>query len=109
MWLGAISGSPLRDVLQEEVLTGRVIGGSEAKAHSWKWQVMLVSLRLEESPVPEHVSSETLSFHCPQPHTSSLMAQHGLGAKYVVVRGRYRFRLPMLTPQGTTLTFVVEP
>ncbi|XP_008943549.1 PREDICTED: chymotrypsin-like elastase family member 2A [Merops nubicus] len=38
---GAISGSPLRDALQEDVLTERVIGGHEAKPHSWKWQVSL--------------------------------------------------------------------
>ena len=43
VWLGAISGSPLREALQKDVLMGRVIGGHEADPHSWKWQVMLVS------------------------------------------------------------------
>lgn len=42
VWLGAISGSPLRDALQKDVLMGRVIGGHEAQPNSWKWQVMLV-------------------------------------------------------------------
>uniref|UniRef100_A0A8C0I8Q8 Peptidase S1 domain-containing protein n=1 Tax=Bubo bubo TaxID=30461 RepID=A0A8C0I8Q8_BUBBB len=32
---------PLRDTLQEDVLTGRIIGGHEADPHSWKWQVSL--------------------------------------------------------------------
>ncbi|KAM6422458.1 elastase-1-like [Rhynochetos jubatus] len=39
--LGAISGSPLRDTLQRDLLTGRVIGGHEAQPHAWKWQVSL--------------------------------------------------------------------
>lgn len=40
--LGAISGTPLGDALQD-VLAGRVIGGHEAQPNSWKWQVMLES------------------------------------------------------------------
>ncbi|XP_066048893.1 elastase-1-like [Chamaea fasciata] len=39
--LGAISGTPLRDALQKDVLAGRVIGGHEAQPNSWKWQVSL--------------------------------------------------------------------
>uniref|UniRef100_A0A8B9NB01 Peptidase S1 domain-containing protein n=1 Tax=Accipiter nisus TaxID=211598 RepID=A0A8B9NB01_9AVES len=58
--LGAISGSPLKDALQEDVLTGRIIGGHEAEPHVWKWQVSLQVAYADYPGYYSHVCGGTL-------------------------------------------------
>uniref|UniRef100_A0A663DZG3 Peptidase S1 domain-containing protein n=1 Tax=Aquila chrysaetos chrysaetos TaxID=223781 RepID=A0A663DZG3_AQUCH len=58
--LGAISGSPLKDALQEDVLTGRVIGGHEAEPHVWKWQVSLQVAYADYPGYYSHICGGTL-------------------------------------------------
>uniref|UniRef100_A0A8C0HLY2 Peptidase S1 domain-containing protein n=1 Tax=Buteo japonicus TaxID=224669 RepID=A0A8C0HLY2_9AVES len=58
--LGAISGSPLKDALQEDVLTGRVIGGHEAEPHIWKWQVSLQVAYADYPGYYSHICGGTL-------------------------------------------------
>ncbi|XP_029864862.1 elastase-1-like [Aquila chrysaetos chrysaetos] len=56
----AISGSPLKDALQEDVLTGRVIGGHEAEPHVWKWQVSLQVAYADYPGYYSHICGGTL-------------------------------------------------
>ncbi|KAM6142233.1 elastase-1-like [Phoenicopterus ruber ruber] len=57
---GAISGSPLEDALQKDVLMGRVIGGHEAPPNSWKWQVSLQIAYAEYPGYYSHICGGTL-------------------------------------------------
>ncbi|XP_054027250.1 elastase-1 [Dryobates pubescens] len=50
----------LRDVLQKDVLTGRVIGGQEAKPRSWKWQVSLQIAYSDSPGYYAHICGGTL-------------------------------------------------
>ncbi|KAM9233020.1 LOW QUALITY PROTEIN: elastase-1-like [Leptosomus discolor] len=58
--LGAISGSPLREALQKDVLVGRIIGGHEAEPRSWKWQVSLQIAYADDPWFYSHICGGTL-------------------------------------------------